>query len=94
MAVLDKIKSEENSLKTVADEDSAKFQVSKDLSPILLIILDVFAPFERLVKVLLTIFEPLTGLFFGENAARKIAFFSSHENSFDALKETLERGKE
>ncbi|MBP5406855.1 hypothetical protein J6Z19_06875 [bacterium] len=94
MAALDKIKSEENSLKTVVDEDLAEFLVSKDLLPISLILLDVFLPFERFIKVMLTISEPLAGLFFGENAARKIAFFSSRENSFTALKEALERGKE
>lgn len=93
METFDKIKSGENNSKPVEAEEFADFLQSKSLTSISLILLDVFAPFERILKVLFPVFEPFVSLLFGENFAKKIDSFSMQKNSFDALKEALERGR-
>lgn len=80
-------------MKSIEAEEFANFLQSKKMDAMLLILLDVFAPFERVARVMLPIFEPLAALLFGENFAKKMDAFSMHENSFDALKEALERGR-
>ena len=93
MATCDKIKNGQNSLKSIEAEEFANFLQSKKMDSISLILMDIFSPFERISRVMLPIFEPLAALLFGENFAKKMDAFSMHENSFDALKEALERGR-
>ena len=94
MATFDKMKSEENSSKPVEAEEFADFLQSKNLASASLILLDVFAPFERMLKVFFPVFEPLACFLFGESFVKKMDTFSMQENSFDALKKALERGRE
>ena len=93
MAVFGKNSGVENNVKPSAEEDFAVFLKSKKLDDMSLILLDVFIPFQRQAKALLSVFEPLSRLLFGQNTAEKMNFFSSEESSFDELREALERGR-
>ena len=93
LATFDKIKNGENSSESVEIEEFANFLQSRNLASISLILLDVFAPFERFSKVLVPVFEPLASVLFGENFAKKIDAFSMREKPFDALKEAIARGR-
>ena len=93
MAAFDKTANEENSAKQAVAEDFANFLKSKKLNDISLILLDVFFPFQRQVKALLSVFEPLSGFLFGPDVSEKMNFFSSEDSSFDTLREALERGR-
>jgi len=75
-------------------EDIASFLISKKLDPASLILLDMMIPFKRLIPAFLSVAEPLSSLLIGEEKTRKILDFSRGENSFEALKEALERGEE
>mgnify|MGYP003571291691 CR=1 FL=1 len=75
-------------------EEIASFLKSKKLEPASLILLDMMIPFKRQISAFLTLAEPLTSLLIGEEKTGKILGFSRGENSFEALKEALERGEE
>jgi len=51
-------------------------------------------PFKRQISALLSVAEPLASLLIGEEKTEKILGFSRGEDSFEALREILERGEE
>lgn len=75
-------------------ENIASFLISKKLESASLILLDLMIPFKRQISAFLTLTEPLSSLLIGQEKAEKILDFSRGEDSFESLKEALERGKE
>lgn len=83
-----------NSEKGCQTEEIATFLRSKKLEPVSLILLDMMIPFKRQISALLSVAEPLASLLIGEEKTEKILGFSRGEDSFEALREILERGEE
>ena len=74
-------------------EEIANFLRAKKLEPVSLILLDMMIPFKRQISAFLSVSEPLSSLLIGPEKAGKILGFSRGENSFEALREALERGE-
>ncbi len=74
-------------------EEIASFLKSKKLEHASLILLDMMIPFKRQISAFLSVAEPLSSLLIGQKKTCEILDFSSGENSFEALKEALERGE-
>ena len=74
-------------------EEIAGFLRSKKLEHASLILLDMMIPFKRQIAAFLTLAEPLASLLAGQEKADKILDFSRGEDSFETLKEALERGE-
>lgn len=85
---------EENSGTDFQAQEIARFLRSKKLEPASLILLDMMIPFKREISALLSAAEPLSSTLFGQKRTEKILDFSRGEDSFEALKEALERGEE
>ena len=74
-------------------DEIACFLKSKELGSISLILLDMAIPFKRSLSAVLSVTEPLFSLIFGQENAEKAVSFALEENSLEALRTALERGK-
>lgn len=94
MAAFGRITDEKNNIKQYSPENLAVFLKSKKLDNISLILLDILIPFQRPVKAVADISEPLGRVLLGQKTSEKINSFFSENAPFDLLKKALERGEE